>query len=91
MPVKLSELAAKAKRDPYEFDPEDGSAVIVIAQPSIAQWRDAVRAPGVDGFLAGLGVSAADAARVDAVMPAEGLGTEGQFVASIRAHFGLGN
>ena len=89
--VKLSELAARAKRDPFELDLEDGGAEITIAQPTVGQWAEAVAAPTVGDFLATLGVAPADVERVTAVMPGQLLGTEGGLVASIRARFGLGN
>jgi hypothetical protein len=89
--VKLSDLAAKARRDPYELDPEDGGDVITIAQPSIAQWKMACESATVDGFLSVLGVPVDDANRVSDVMTSQDLGTEAAFVADIRKHFGLGN
>lgn len=91
-PRKLSELAAKARRDDYELDPEDGGPVVAIAQPTIGQWRRAVAAPTSEEFSTILGVPAADAARVGKVISDESLlGTEGEFVVDIRRHFGLGN
>jgi hypothetical protein len=89
--AKLSEIAARVNREPYDLDLEDGGAVILVAQPTIGQWQEAITAPTAGGFLAGLGASEADAARLDKLMDGQGLGTEGALVTAVRRHFGLKN
>lgn len=89
--AKLSELAAKAQRKPYELDLEDGAEPVLIAHPVAAKWIEAVEGNNLEGFLRVLGVSDADTARAAAAMPDQPLGTSGELVASMRVHFGLGN
>lgn len=89
--VKLSELAAKVNHEPYELDLEDGGAVISIPWPTIAQWQEATQSPTAEGFALALGIAAADAERIEQVMPGQGMGTEGALVVSVRRHFGLKN
>lgn len=92
---KLSELAAKARRDPFEFDPEDGQGAVVIEQPTWDAWHKAgvgLRDSGdVLEFLQGLGVPKKDAKRVDDAIGKAPVGTGDLFTEELRAAFGLGN
>ena len=88
---KLSEIAAKAARDPYELDLEDGGEVIAVSHPAIGKWQEALEGNNLDAFLTVLGVGEEDRARVAALMPDQVVGTPGELVADMRVHFGLGN
>jgi hypothetical protein len=88
---KLSDLAAKAARQPYDLELDDGT-VLSVPQPTIAGWQAACEAPGgVAGFLTALGASADGAAKVAAEMPDLPYGTESALVIALRNYFRLGN
>lgn len=88
--MKLSELAAKARRDPYVIEMDDDTAVSV-AQPTIDGWTTACEAGDIGGVLTALGVGEDDAVRVTAALSALPMGTDAELMAAMRAHFQLGN
>lgn len=88
--AKLSELVAKARRDPYPLELDDGTTVS-IAQPTVPQWRQACEADDITGFLTVLNVSADDAARVSAELDGAVFGAESAVVTALRGYFGQGN
>lgn len=88
--AKLSDLVAKARRDPYPLELDDGTTVS-IAQPTIPQWQQACQADGMSAFLSVLGVSEADAARVSAELDGALFGSESAVVGALRSYFQLGN
>jgi hypothetical protein len=88
---KLSEIAAKARRDPYELDLEDKGEPVIVPQPAIDEWQEALQAPDLPALLTAMGVDPDDVARVRKAVGALPLGSAGELVADMRRHFGLGN
>lgn len=88
--AKLSDLVAKAARQPYELELDDGTTVSV-PQPTIPQWRQACQADSLDGFLQALGVSAEHAAAVQAQMEGAPFGAESAVIRALRTYYQLGN
>lgn len=87
---KLSDLVAKARRDPYELEMPDGT-VVSVPQPTITRWREACEGDGIGAVLLALGVTDAEAAAVNAVTEAGPFGGESAVVADMRIYFQLGN
>lgn len=88
--MKLSELAAKARRDPYLIELGDGT-VVSVEQPTIDGWTEACKADDIFGVLAGLGVAEGDVDAVRAELAGAPMSTDYELMGDMRAHFQLGN
>ena len=88
--MKLSDLAAKARRDPYLIELADGTTVSV-PQPTVDGWTEACKADDVFGVLAMLGVDEDDATALRAELAGVPMSTDYELMNDMRAHFQLGN